>query len=103
MKRQTRRYTPEFKNEAVKLALASKTVVEAAETLGIPKATLHSWVNKAQQLGQDCLIAGATSPENINWHDLMQENKALKKRLARAEQEKAILKKAATYFAKELE
>jgi len=42
MKRQARRYTPEFKNEAVKLALASKTAVEAADTLGIPKATLHS-------------------------------------------------------------
>jgi len=33
---------------------------------------------------------------------LIEENQQLKKRLARLEQEKAILKKAATYFAKEL-
>jgi transposase-like protein len=32
----------------------------------------------------------------------MDENKLLKKRLARLEQEKAILKKAAQYFAAEL-
>ena len=100
MTNKTRKYTPEFKREAVQLALNSPSVLSAAKDLGMPDATLHTWVQKAKRSGE-VINPGAEQP--ITMGQLVDENQQLKKRLARLEQEKAILKKAATYFAKELE
>jgi transposase len=95
-----RSYTKEFKQEAIRLALNSSSVTGAAQDIGIPAATLHSWIYKAKQCGE---VPSQTSSEPINVGDVIKENQELRKRLARLEQEKAILKKAAAYFAKELE
>ena len=100
MTKKTRKYTPEFKQEAIHLALSSPSVLSAAKDLGMPEATLHTWVDKARKSGE-VIHPSAKQPVNIG--ELIEENQQLKKRLARLEQEKAILKKAATYFAKELE
>ncbi len=100
MTNKPRQYTAEFKREAVQLALNSPTVLSAANDLGMPEATLHTWVQKAKRSG-DIVKPNAENPVTVG--KLVEENLQLKKRLARLEQEKAILKKAATYFAKELE
>jgi len=100
MKKESRSYPNEFKQEAVKLALGSTTVSSVAKELGIPDATLHTWVNKAKK--SDKYISSNPDAGNLNIKDILEENKELKKQLSRLEQEKAILKKAATYFAKEL-
>lgn len=100
MTKQLRKYTPEFKQEAVRLALNSPSVLSAAQSLGMPEATLHTWVQKAKRTGE---VADLDSGKPINVGEVIRENQKLKKELARLEQEKAILKKAATYFAKELE
>ena len=100
MTTRSRKYTPEFKREAVQFALNAPSIVSAAKDLGIPEATLHTWVYKAKRSGESVDMA---TNQPINIGEVIQENQALKKRLARLEQEKAILKKAATYFAKELE
>lgn len=100
MAKKTRRYSAEFKREAIQLALQSPSVIGAARDLGMPEATLHTWVQQARGQGE---VRDPTSQQSVNVGELMDENRALKKRLARLEQEKAILKKAATYFAKELE
>lgn len=94
-----RSYSPEFRQEAVQLALHSSSVLSAARDLGMPEATLHTWVQKAKQQG---IEIDPRSNAAVNVGDLVKENLELKKRLARLEQEKSILKKAATYFAKEL-
>jgi transposase len=103
MTRKIRKYSKEFKAEAINLALNSDNITQVAKELGIPDATLHTWLHKAKQrrerVAQD--TNGVSCQININ--DLLKQNQELKKRLARAEQEKAILKKAATYFARELE
>jgi len=96
----TRQYSPEFKAEAVKLALNSSSITTVAKELGIPDSTLHTWVAKAKQSGE---CASEQIGELVNVGELVKENRELKKRLARLEQEKSILKKAATYFAKESE
>jgi transposase len=96
----TRSYTKEFKQEAIRLALNSPSIAGAARDIGIPSPTLHNWVYKAKRNGE---VPSPTSSGTINVGDVIKENQELRKRLARLEQEKAILKKAAAYFAKELE
>ncbi len=74
-----------------------------AKSLGIPDATLHTWVHKAKGYDHHATIIQAGEATEVNVAKLLEEIKLLKKRLARSEQEKAILKKAATYFARESE
>jgi transposase len=97
----SRSYPNEFKQEAVKLAFESISVSSVAKDLGIPDATLHTWVKKAKQSGK-YISAPDGVRGNLNINDVLEKNKELKKKLSRLEQEKAILKKAATYFAREL-
>lgn len=99
-KRTFRHYTAEFKQEAVKLALASPSIGSAAKDLGLPEATLYNWVATAKKQGE---VISVSSSEPMKIGEIIKENQDLKKRLARLEQEKAILKKAAAYFARELE
>lgn len=74
---------------------------KAADELGVPRPTLHEWVKKAKSSSRYQDDSGLFQP--IDVAKVMEENKEFKKRLARLEQEKSILKKAATYFARELE
>lgn len=99
MRKQNRRYTSEFKKEAIALALNSASVNQAANDLGIPDATLHTWVSEAKRRGE---VNVSSEHKPVNVGHLIEENQRLRKQLSRLEQEKAILKKAATYFAKEL-
>lgn len=102
MSRVNKSYTSEFKDGAIKLALSSVSVTQAAKDLGMPEATLHTWVNKAKQSGSAAVKMPDGAVNNVNVSAVINENVELKKRVARLEQEKAILKKAATYFATEL-
>jgi len=95
MSKQTKEYTEAFKSEAVALAKSRGSINQAALSLGIAKSTLYKWSQKAGGLD-------SSTPSGPSTEQLLQENKALKKRLAKLEEEQAILKKAATYFAKEL-
>lgn len=88
-------YTEEFKKEAVSAALRSTSVTQTAKNLGIPSATLHTWVNQLKTQPK----ATKKSPDN---EELLKENRRLNKELARLKEEKEILKKAAKYFAQEI-
>ena len=87
----------------MKLALSSPSVTGVAKELNIPETTLHVWVAKERMNNKQSVLTAEGLVTDINTLKLLEENKQLKKQLARLEQEKAILKKAATYFAKELE
>jgi transposase len=88
------RYTVEFKAEAVKQVTdRGYSVADVAERLGVSTHSLYAW-----------LRAAGTSRKQRKADDiesLRRENARLKSELARAEEERAILKKAAAYFAKE--
>ncbi|WP_415098187.1 IS3 family transposase [Legionella adelaidensis] len=98
MVRQLRKYSKEFKEESAKLAISYGNINKAADELGIPRPTLHEWVNKVKATGGYENDSGLFQPVNVA--KVLEENKELKKRLARLEQEKLILKKAATLLRK---
>lgn len=86
-----RKYTPEFRKEA--LALADRVgVSKAAKELGLHNSQIYGWRSKAKS---------EFSQSDIE-QSLAEENARLKRQLAEQAEELAIVKKAATYFAKKL-
>ena len=94
MGKKRRKYTPEFKLDAVRLVVEQgRSVTEAADGLGIDRGLLHSWKKKFIEDGSVAFPGqGRLKPED-------EELRALRKELARVRQERDILKKAAAYFA----
>ena len=88
-----RRYTLEYKREAVRLVACGQRVSAAAKALGIVEQTLANWV-KADKLGQ---LRGLSS-EQLSAERM--ENIRLRAELARVTMERDILGKATAYFAK---
>lgn len=112
--RKARSYTNEFKQSAVQLALHSSSITVAAKELGVPGATLHTWVGQFKNGQLSGLPAEPASvseekpmdPAAIkqlkdNLINLLEETKRLNKKIAILEEERLILKKAAAYFARE--
>lgn len=96
MKR-TRTYTPEVREEAVKLVLAQGlSLEEAAARIAIPKGTLANWVSAAKR---GTTPTGAPGSRTVP--ELEAENAKLRRELAEARMERDIVKKAAAYFARE--
>jgi len=95
MSRTSRKYTKEFKQEAVNLALKSACVTKTAQKLGILAATLHTWIHTLKSKSSPGLV-NADSGKDMK--TLIEENRRLHKELAIAREEKEILKKSATYF-----
>ena len=86
------RYPAEFKAEAVKQVIdRGHGVVDVAKRLGMSGKSLYLWVRLAKEQ------PGVGSGENTT---LKAEVSRLKAELKRANGERDILKKAATYFAK---
>lgn len=87
--------TQEFRDTAVQLALSgNKSTAEVARELGIPAWKLYDWVKKAQK--------GKTVGKTANGSSADDELRRLQKRNKELEMEVDILKKAASYFAKNL-
>ena len=94
MPRTRRRFTPEFKVEAVKLLEESGRPLQAvAEELGIHANQLRTWRNERLAAGSAEALARQKA-EAAELTRLRRENKRL-------EQENAILKRAAAFFARE--
>jgi transposase len=92
-----RRYTREFREEAVKLVTEEKmSLPEAARRLSLAPSTIGNWVKayKAGKLGE---IGQSYRPLT----EIEMELSRAKKELAEVKMERDILKKAAAYFAKE--
>lgn len=86
------RFTDEFKQDAVaQVVERGYAVSEVAERLGISTKSLYTW--KAQ--------FSKSAPRRQADTDLEAELRRVKKELARAIEERDILKKAAAYFARE--
>ena len=95
MARSRRKHSAEFKREAVRLTQEpGRTVGEVAANLGIDRSLLQRWRSEMQAHGADAF------PGNGRPKASEEEVLQLRKDLARAQQERDILKKALAYFAK---
>jgi transposase len=89
-----RKYTQEYKAEAVELVINSdRPIAEVARDLGINEGTLGNWVNVARKNGT-IKEKPASVDERAELKELREENRRLK-------MERDFLKKAAAWFASE--
>jgi transposase len=87
-----RRYSAEFRTEAVRLVKTSgKTVTQVAKDLGVPETSLYGWLRAAEHAEQKDAL---TESER-------EELKRLRRDNERLQMEREFLKKAAAFFAKE--
>lgn len=90
-----RKYTPEFKREAVELSRTTdKTVAQVARELGISPRLLYRWRSESAELKEEAFPGQGNRPA------LEAENVRLRREVARLEQEREILKKALDIFSR---
>lgn len=96
-----RKYTPEFKRQAVALAQELGSAPKAAERLGVPESSIHNWRVKLKAgeslngavvsaLGK---VPGAESPD--------EELKRLRRENQQLQKANYILKQAAAFFSQD--
>ena len=88
-------YPKEFREGALALVHEGRPAAEVAGELGIADSCIRNWI-KRDQLDRHERDDGLTSVER-------EEPRELRKRVRRLEQEKDILRKAASFFARESE
>ena len=92
----SQRYSPEFKDEAVRQIIErGYTVAEVSERLAVSSHSLYKWVK--------AIKPDKTDQEAAELVEAKSEILRLRAQLRRTEEERDILKKAARYFAKEPE
>ncbi len=91
-----KQFSKQFKLDAVRLLESSdKTGAEIARELGIRRNQLYKWRDQLERLGETEAFPG--SGRNAA-KDNRSELTRLRQRIARLEEENAILKKAEAYF-----
>jgi transposase len=92
--RSRKSYSPEFREEAVKLVIeTSRPIAQVAKELGIHEATLGNWVNSYRREH-----AGEEPPLSVSERARLRE---LEREARELRLENEFLKKAAAYFAKD--
>jgi len=96
MSRTRRKFTPEFKAEAVIFHQSNDfSYTEAARQLGISPTSLSRWVEQAEIDAGKGTVGALTTEERKELRALKRENRRLR-------MEAEILKNAAAFFAKEM-
>jgi len=96
MSRERRKFTAEYKREAVSMVLKQQlSVAEAARRLGINSNLLHRWKAEFSRQGEEAFPGqGHQTAQEAELARLRRENELLR-------QERDILKKATVFFARE--
>jgi|SRR5579859_1122893 transposase len=95
MGRKRRKFTPEFKAEAVRLCkVGDRPIKQVAKDLDLTETALREWVKRAD------IDVGQGPPGALTTVE-REELSRLRKQVKRLEMEREILKKAAAFFAKE--
>jgi transposase len=94
-KRKRRKFTPEFKAEAVRLCqVGDRSIGQVARDLDLTETALREWAKAAAIEAGSGPPGALTTSEREELNRLRRENKRL-------QMEREILKKAAAFFAKE--
>lgn len=92
-----KRYPPEFRDDVIAVARVAQQsgtpMTQVAADFGITASCLRRWLR---------LDAGSAGTAAGSEADLAAENRKLKAQLRRVEQEREILRRAAAYFAKDV-
>ena len=90
-------YSEDFKKEVVKAYMTGdKSTIQIAADYNIAKSTVSQWVN---QYKEECLYTTNTSSESNEAKEIRRLNQLLNEK----DKEIAFLKKAAAFFAKEID
>jgi len=87
-----RRYSPEFKREALALVTEDHSGAEVARELGIPEQTLSAWIT-AERTQREAAELAAAGPVDPAVH------RAALRRIAELERENEFLGKVSAFFA----
>jgi transposase len=93
-RRRRRVHAPEFKAETVKLVQGGRGVRQVAEELGLAESLVRYWLRQAAVDAGQGPAGALTTAEKEELSQLRREVKVLR-------MEREILKRAATFFAKE--
>ena len=94
-------YTPEFKKKIVRLhEEEGRTYKSITAEYGVSKASISKWCS---EFSKECQTKALENPDIPNEMELMKENLRLRKELEEAKKENLFLKKAAAFFAKEID
>jgi transposase len=95
MKNKTKRYSEEFRKDAVQLLQnrGVRTVPEIAASVGVSVSMLYRWRDVYGAQGGASAVASQNERDDIE---------KMRRRLRELEQENALLKKAAALFAREV-
>lgn len=100
-----RSFTAEFKREAVRLLSEKEgqlSLKEVAKELGVHPSTLCGWRQQLEGKPAPVDVSVARAAEEpLDQAALERENRELRKRVERLEEEREILKKATAFFAQE--
>ena len=93
-KKKRRKYSTEFKREAVALAgHPGQTIAGVAEDLGVGANLLGRWKRELSEHGQQAFVGQGIARD--------EELMGLRREFAQVKKERDLLKSAAAYFAKE--
>lgn len=94
-------YDSEFKKKIVRLHIEQgRTYKSITDEYDVSKASISKWCS---EFSKECQKQADLTPDTTNEMDLMKENLRLRKELEEAKKENLFLKKAAAFFAKEID
>ena len=94
-------YTPELKRKIVRLhEEEGRTYKSITDEYGVSKASISKWCS---EFSKECQKQAEITPDTPNEMELMKENLRLRKELEESKKEILFLKKAAAFFAKEID
>ena len=94
-------YTPEFKKKIVRLHLEEgRTYKSITAEYGVSKASISKWCS---EFSEKCQAKADIDLNTLNEAELMKEILRLRRELEESRKENLFLKKAAAFFAKEID